>query len=121
MLGSVGRTKAASSSGAELTPPQCEGGKRLISTDCSASTIAGGFDVDAQFAAPRGVDAGEKRWIELEVEAADVVDGLVGDTLDAPDAGRQERRFAVRWTEISVRSRPSAFSIARSRMIGTAF
>ena len=28
---------------------------------------------------------------------------------------------AVRWTEISVRSRPSAFSIARSRMIGTAF
>ena len=44
----IGRpTKAASSSGAELTPPQCEGGNRLISTVCSAMHVAGGFDLNA--------------------------------------------------------------------------
>jgi hypothetical protein len=51
-----------------------------------------------------------------------VVNGLVGDTVDAPDAGREKRRFCRKMDgNLRQISAQRVFDRYRSRIIGTAF
>jgi hypothetical protein len=64
----------------------------LISTVCSANTVPAA-STRTQFAAPRGVDSGKISGIELQIEAANVVDRLIRNALDAPNPRREKWRL----------------------------
>ena len=65
MLESVGRTKAARSSGAAPEPPQCPGGRRLTSILRSASGLSEELDANDKFRSAGGCEAGEECLVEL--------------------------------------------------------
>ena len=92
-LGSVGRTKAASSSGAALTPPQCDGGSRLSSTTFSTSVSSAASTRMRNWACLDALMPARNAGSSFKSQAADMVSRLVGNALNTPDTWREEWRF----------------------------
>jgi hypothetical protein len=71
-------------------------GWKQVDLDCALRRgMAFGFHPDTQLGPSRGCDPSEESGIQLQIETADVMDRLVGNALDAPNAGIHKSRLGA--------------------------